>query len=484
MTEIDELVEELLDLEGPAAPAIDYNAVCHPKQARLVESLVLRKSRYLAVLAGRQSGKSHGAVLGAMALALSVPHCAVIYVTSTDASVRKMAYRPAKRLSEELELGGRPVASPNPSIEFPNGSIVYFIGADGERTIERLRGTPNLIACIIDECGIYDSDALKQMIEAVAPGLRPLAGALVLMGTPSLQGAMGGWYNATVNEGFEQHRFSYLDNDRVPSFADVEKLIDEELLALGYDRTSAYFRREYLCEFVVDRAERVYQLTDVNFYDGDPPHPLETYVVGGDVGVSDADAVLSLGWRKGSDLVWCDDEKSARGQDALAFTQMVADINTKRRPLSIWVDPGGGGMKTILTVRKVIPGIPIVAAEKPPIPHQVRAVNVLAQSGRLRIRRDSQLAQELMRATWKDGIVGSEINEHGPHSDLVPCLRYACMAATPYVRTKVEAPKLSVDEQERKAIADLWKPRAKAGPSTPIDEIFGPRRTPDSPGWR
>jgi hypothetical protein len=413
-----------------------------------------------------------------------VPHCAVIYVTSTDASVRKMAYRPAKRLSEEHDLGGRPVASPNPSVEFPNGSIAYFIGADGERTIERLRGTPNLIACVIDECGIYDSDALKQMIEAVAPGLRPLAGALVLMGTPSLQGAMGVWYNATINAGFEQHRFSYLDNDRVPSFADVEALIDEELLALGYDRTSAYFRREYLCEFVVDRAERVYQITDVNFYDGDPPHPLYTYVVGGDVGVHDADAVLSLGWAKGAPLIWCDDEKSARGQDALAFTQMVADVNTRRHPLSIWVDPGGGGMKTILTVRKVIPGIPIVAAEKPPIPHQVRAVNVLAQSGRLRIRRGSQLAQELMRATWRDGIVGSEINEHGPHSDLVPCLRYACMAATPYVRQKAVPLKFTPDEQEARAIADLWKPRPKVGPTNPIEEIFGARRAPGSPGWR
>ena len=484
MTELDGLIEEFLDLEGPAAPAVDWAKACHPKQARLVESLVLRRARYMCVLAGRQSGKSHGAVLGAMTLALSQPHCAVIYVTSTDASVRKMAYRPAKRLSEEMDLGGRPVASPNPSIEFTNGSIVYFIGADGERTIERLRGTPNLIACSIDECGLYDSDALKQMIEAVAPGLRPLAGSLVLMGTPSLQGAMGVWYNATINDGFEQHRFSYLDNDRVPSYADVEKLIDEELAALGYDRTSAYFLREYLCQFVVDRAERVYQLTEANFYDGDPPHPLDTYVVGGDVGVSDADAVLSLGWKRGDNRVWCDDEKSARGQDALAFTAMVGDVNTRRRPVAVWVDPGGGGMKTILTVRKVIPGIPIVAADKPPIPHQVRAVNLLAQSGQLRIRRDSRLAQELMRATWKDGIVGTEIQEHGPHSDLVPCLRYACMAATPYVRIKAEVVKQTVDEQERAAIAALWKPRAKVGLVTPIDEIFGARRAPGTPGWR
>ena len=38
------------------------------------------------------------------------------------------------------------------------------------------------------------------------------------------------------------------------------------------------------------------------------------------------------------------------------------------------------------------------------------------------------MAKEMARATWKDGIVGGEINEHGPHSDLVPCLRYLCIA--------------------------------------------------------
>lgn len=469
----------LLEKRRAAQPAFDYAKACHAKQATLVQSLVLRRSRYVAVLAGRQSGKSHGAVMGALLLAKETPNVAVIYVTSTDASVRKMAYRPAKQINTANAMGGRCVSAPNPSVEFPNGSIVYFIGADGERTIERLRGTPNLIACIIDECGIYESDALKQMIEAVTPGLRPLAGALVLMGTPSLQGAQGAWYDATINERFEQHRFGYLDNDRVQSFADAEALIDDELAALGYDRTSAYFRREYLCEFVVDRAERVYQFTEANLYDGDAPDNLEVFVMGGDVGVSDSDAVLSLGWRKDSPLVWVDDEDSASGQDALAFAAMVTRVNDKRRPIVISVDPGGGGMKTILTVRKVAPGIPIKAAEKPPIPHQVRAVNLLAQSGRLRVKRNSKLAMELMRATWKDGIVGSEINEHGPHSDLVPCLRYAALAATPYL-PKIDAHPDAPDVADRKAEwaeVQAQAERAKAKVKLPLAaRIVGNRR--------
>lgn len=422
----------LLELRRRDQPPFDFQKACHAKQASLVESIVLRRARYLDVLAGRQSGKSHGATLAALLLARQTPDVAVIYVTSTDATVRKMAYEPAKRLNRTLKLGGRAVSSPSPVVSFPNGSMVYFIGADSDKTIQRLRGTPNLILCIIDECGLYESEKLRQMIEAVTPGLRPLAGALVLMGTPSLLGPQGLWYDTTENAKFEHHRFLYTDNDRVPSYADVERLIDEELEALQYTRDSAYFKREYLCEFVVELSERVYQLTEANYYDGDAPAN-DTFVVGGDVGVGDADALLSLGFRKDSPHVWVDDEQEASGQDALEFGVNVEALNKKRRPIKIAIDPGGGGAKTILTVQKMHPGIPIKAAQKPAIAIQVRAVNMLAQSGRLKVRRGSKLALELARPTWVDAIVGGKIDEHGQHSDLVPSLRYAAIEVTPYL---------------------------------------------------
>lgn len=430
----------LLEKRRRGQPAFDYAKVCHPKQASLVRALVERTARYIAALAGRQSGKSHGATLGSLLLAKNTADVAVIYVTSTDASVRKMAYEPAKRLNRDNKLGGRCVSSPNPTITFPNGSVVYFIGADSERTIERLRGTPNLILCVIDECGLYDSANLKKMIEAVTPGLRPLAGALVLMGTPSLEGDQGTWYDATRNEKFEQHRFLYLDNDRVPSFDDAERLIDEELVALGYvddegkpNRGSAYFLREYLCEFVVELAERVYQLTEANLYDGEPPDDLTQCVVGGDVGVNDADAVVSLRWNKFDRRVWAGDEDERSGQDALGYKDMVETVWKRRRPFKIVVDPGGGGAKTTLTIKNLSPGIPIKAANKPPVAIQVRFVNVLLQSKRLMVKRGSQLHADLVRPTWVDGKVGGEIDEHGKHSNLAPCLRYAAIEATPYL---------------------------------------------------
>jgi len=117
-----------------AKPTIDYRKECHAKQATLVEALVLRRSRYLSVLAGRQSGKSHGAVTGSLLLASSLENVAIVYVTSTDASVKKMAFGPARRLNTKHKLGGTPNLADR-SIHFPaTDSTIYFIGADSERT--------------------------------------------------------------------------------------------------------------------------------------------------------------------------------------------------------------------------------------------------------------------------------------------------------------------------------------------------------------
>lgn len=415
-------------------PNLDIEAICHPKQAALVRSIVSGSQRNIDGLCGRQSGKSHGGALATDIVVAGRSGVNWIYVTSTFASCKKMAFLPAVEMNRVHKMGGTPhFGTQQMDITFPNGSVAYFMGADGERTVERLRGTPNLAGCIIDEAGLYTPERLKQMIEALRPGLRPLAGKLIVMGTPSLAGKQGTWYDITENAHFEHHRFDYRDNDRVPSYADREKLIDEELATMGLNRTSAYFKREYLALFEVDLAEKVYQLTDANLVD-DIPEDCETFISGGDIGVSAADALVCLGWKDAdASEVWVVDQEEASGQDSIACADMVNSHNRKRQPITIAMDPGGLGQKTIKTVERLYPDVPISEALKPPIGMQTRAVNTLLQNGRLKIKRGSKLALELAGPTWVGGVVGGTIDEHGKHSDLVPSLRYVALAAAPYI---------------------------------------------------
>lgn len=417
-------------------PTIKIRDVCHPKQATLVESLVLGRARNVVAGAGRQSGKSHGAALAALLVAAGVPGINLIYVASTHATCKKMAFLPAVTINRELGLGGHPAYGQELAVAFPNGSAVYFLGADSEKTIERLRGVPNLVMCIIDEASVYAPDALKQMIETVRPGLRPRRGKLVVMGTGSRQGQQGAWYDLKQNPEYEQHRFDYRDNDRVPTHADVEATIDEDLkaqfpeLSPAEARATAWFKREYLGEDVIELAEMVYKLTDANLVDA-LPDGLDTFATGGDIGVSAHDALVCIGWAGDAESVYVVDQEEASGQDSVACAEMVNAHNRARAPMFIAMDPGGLGQKTIRTVQSLYPDVPVVEAEKPPIGIQVRAVNALLQAGRLKMLRGSQLALELAGPTWIDGVVGGKIDEHGKHSDLVPALRYLCVKLTP-----------------------------------------------------
>lgn len=387
----------------------------------------------MCVLWGRQTGKSHGGQIGAEFLALqpSSADCAIIVITTTVDSVKRMAFEPAKRLIRDYCLPGRTTSRPPVAI-FKNGCKIYYLGADDDDTIKRLRGTPNLIAVFIDEAGVYDPDTLREIIEAVVPGLRPRAGKLIVMGTPSMFGKQGTWYNITQNPSYRQYRALYTDNTKVPTHVDVEKLIDEELATLFPEltkearRATAYFLREYMCEFVVDLEEKVYKLTDRNLVDA-LPMICQHYATGGDIGTSAADALVTIGWNDGSSDVWVMYQQAVTGQETLAFGRMIAANHRKFEPMAIVVDAGGLGGKAIETVQKIYPEIPLEAAVKPEIPIQVRAVNVLLAPGHLKMLRGSPLALQLARPTWPGGEVGKKIDENGPHSDLIPSLRYVCI---------------------------------------------------------
>src|SRR5262245_57985739 len=204
------------------------------------------------------------------------------------------------------------------------------------------------------------------MIKAVRPGLLPRAGTLCVMGTPSRSGKQGTWYDITENAEYEQHRFDYRDNDRVPEFDRVEELIDEDLraqfphLTPAGARDTAWFKREYLALFEVDLAEKVYQLTNDNLVD-DVPAALPNHASGGDIGVSACDALVSLGWEDDAASIYVDGQEEASSQDTLEYAKMVKAHDARHRPFRIWVDPGGLGEKAIRTVKAMHPGIPIEA---------------------------------------------------------------------------------------------------------------------------
>jgi hypothetical protein len=411
---------------------VDIERVCHAKQAALVRMLVLRQARNVCALAGRQSGKSHGGALAACLIASGAAGVNLVYVTSTYASCKRMAYLPAVEHNRVHGLGAERNDS-EMTLLFPNGTRVYFMGADTDRLIDRLRGIPNLVLVIIDEAGIYGSDKLKTMIEAVRPGLRPMAGALCVMGTPSLAGKHGTWYEITENPHFEHHRFDYRDNDRVPSFAEVERLIDEELAAMALTRESAYFKREYLALFEVDLNESAFRYNrEVAGYDGVFPEWLDTFAVGIDPGTRDRTAIQVWGWGSQDHNVYHVYEWCTARNAGTTWAQIGAElgkINARWSPHAWFYDAGGSKMTLDVFQRDY--EIPIInAARKADLPGQVARFADLLALGRAKIIIGSALEHDLQRAQWdRDArIQGRYVWSSICHPDAADAARYGLQA--------------------------------------------------------
>jgi len=430
--------------------AVEVDRVCHPKQASMVNALVLRQVRNIDVLAGRQSGKSHGGALAACLIAARTPNVNLVYVTSTYASCKRMAFLPAVEHNRTHALGAA-VNDGDMVLTFQNGTRIYFMGADTDRLIDRLRGIPNLVLVIIDEAGIYGSEKLKTMIEAVRPGLRPMAGTLCVMGTPSLAGRHGTWFEITENPHFQHHRFDYRDNDRVPSFAEVERLIDEELRAMGLTRESAYFKREYLAQFDVDLSETAFRYDrEIAGYEGDPPPWLEHFSVGIDPGTRDRTAIEVWGWGLKSPLVYHVYEMVTERNANWSWSQIGAELGRIRErwnPAYWYYDAGGSKMTLDIFTRDY--GVPVVkAAVKSDLPGQVARFADMLGRGQAKIRVGSALEHDLQRAQWdKDArLQGLYRWSSICHPDAADAARYGLQA---YYDAYVAPPPEPKDDMER-----------------------------------
>lgn len=449
---------------------IDVSRVCHAKQALLVDTLVLRKIRNVCALAGRQSGKSHGGALACCLIGAATPGVNLVYVTSTYASCKRMAFLPAVEHNRVHALGGEANYAEMTLHFKAQGTMLYFMGADTDRLIDRLRGIPNLVLVMIDEAGIYGSNKLKTMIEAVRPGLRPMAGTLCIMGTPSLAGRAGTWFDITENPHFEQHRFDYRDNDRVPSFTDVERLIDEELAAMGVTRDSAYFKREYLALFDVDLSETAFRYSrEVAGYEDDPPDWLTMFAVGIDPGTRDRTAIQVWGWGEREHTVYQVYEWVTDRNAGTTWAQIGAElgrIKERWNPHAWYYDAGGSKMTLDLFQRDY--GIPLIkAAVKSDLPGQVARFADLLAKGQAKIRVGSALEGDLQRAQWdRDArIQGLYRWSAICHPDAADAARYGLQAYwDSYKPQKDEATRRYLESvRHAEQLRDQYSPIARQG---------------------
>ena len=454
-------------------PRWDLAAILHVKQLALARDM----AQTVGCTAGRRGGKSFCAAAKGTDVCLATANIAGVYIAATRASAKRMVWRPLLDLNAKYQLGGVPNLT-ELTLTFPNGSVFYVMAVDSEKAADLVRGIPNMAWVCVDECQRYKADVLRYLLKDVlrAGQLDALANAQMwLLGTPHRMGKTGEFWERWSNPKTSQHHFTVYDNTKLGSLEQIEGAVDAILEEEGETRDSAWFQTEILAVWgVVDMSARAYKFSDeLNTYET-LPDSLTHAIVFGDVGWTDEDAVGVLRWADEDPTVYLVEERIKAGQTDIDLGNVLVELSELYDPLAVPLDAGGGGKKTVETLRVLHPDLPIQPATKPPVNVQVKILNGLLKPGLFKCRKGSRFAQDCRTTGWVNGVVNGKLDEKGRHSNIVPGVRYGVIAAIPYLpapdgRTPEER-KIQIAADAKRARLRAAEKKARGGKATAIEE--------------
>lgn len=170
----------------------------------------------------------------------------------------------------------------------PNGSVLYFSGADANvNELSKLLGQ-KYSGIFIDEAQSWKQDVGKLVYETLGPAVADYEGLIRLGGTPSNRTGTF-FHNVTTGKepGWTVHSWTAFDN---PYMREKWTRVIDQLKSKhpGIENTAG-FRQNYLGEWVIEDSARVFRFNrSRNFGPIPPPHPRdrEHFVIGVDLGYS------------------------------------------------------------------------------------------------------------------------------------------------------------------------------------------------------
>jgi len=424
------------------------------------------------IVCSRRSGKSYFVASLLLHTAMVIPEDSLFYIGLTKAAARRVIWGILTKMIRDYSLDCK-VNDHLLTITFPNYTTISVEGAKDASTIERLRGVKSSLAVVDEAQGIPVGLGVTLVQDVVIPFLSDNAGKLFLTGTPDAlcqsvlykawKGEEKGW------KGFKPFHWNVTDNEKFPRFLNgvstPEGYLQEVMEATGYTIDSPTFQREYLGLFVKDEGSLVYNFDYKRDVCEDLPNGEWYYILSGDTGFKDSDAIIVVAFNYSSPTAYVVDEFTKDGLGVDEFITLYMEFYEKYNPISSVIDYGGGGLKVIESInqryhintkacKKWTPkaiGAAVVSAE-----FQGRRLKVLTKC--------ESLISQLESITWvtktnRDGVIqrvipdGSQVRDaHGTvvSDDCADALLYAMNEVRNYL--SIEEPILSEEESLRRML--------------------------------
>lgn len=421
----EELAKRAKDKEAEKnAPKFTIEEFCFAKQRKFVKD----KSRFKTAVCSRRAGKTVACAVDLLHTAKNKAGITCLYITLSRTNAKKIIWRELLRLNKLYKLNGRVDGSElSITFEHDNGeeSIIYISGAKDSQEIEKFRGLA-LYKVYIDECQSFRQYLQELIDDVIVPALFDYNGSLILIGTPGPVSA-GVFYEAAHNKSWSQHKWTIMDNPHIKmkSGKDPKQILKEERERRGISESDPTYRRESLGEWVSDTNALVYHYNvNKNDYDTVPQTKRMYYILGMDIGYEDADAIAVFGWSDAFEEVYLVEEFV---ENKLSITELVSQIKilqAKYKPVKMVMDAGALGKKIQEEIR-YRHGLNIEAADKHRKFEFIELMNDDLRTGKLKIKKESQLAQDYNLIQWDRTTPGKLKVSDIFHSDIADAALYA-----------------------------------------------------------
>ncbi len=225
----------------------------------------------------RRAGKSYGMGIYLCKEAWENPGVSVLYIALTRDSAERILWRDVlKTINRTLDLGAT-FQETKLTMTFPNGSIIYLLGADAKPDeMDKLLGQKFKLA-VIDEASKYRIDLHRLIFDVLKPAMADYRGQIALIGTAdNFVNSMFAQITRGKVPGWSVHKWSAMDNPHMKRQFTEEI---EEFKSKDPDVVNqAWFIQNYMGQWVVDTRALVYQYDPKDLVSTVPE--LSTYCLG------------------------------------------------------------------------------------------------------------------------------------------------------------------------------------------------------------
>ena len=363
------------------------------KQLALIDD----PSKQKAALCSRRAGKTFTCCFYMLEVAHRYSNSLIPYIALTRSVAKRLMWGALKRANNQYHIGMK--FNNNELIAtLKNGSQISLNGANDEADIDKLRGSAYPLV-VIDEAASYGPFLPELVEDVLEPALIDYSGTLLMTGTPNAR-CHGHFFNATTDQksGYSVHKWTIRENPYIPHAGDY---LDKKLAQKGWREDNPVYLREWCGKWIRSDDSLVYRYSDKNRIDSeDLPEGLD-YILGVDLGFTDATAFVVWGFSDDAPNAYLVEGIKQTRLITSEIAEIIEDLNYRYNFTSMVCDTGGLGKSMVEEMRRRY-ALPLKAAEKRNKFAYVEYFNDGLRTERIKVLSGSEIFDEWDLLQWNE----------------------------------------------------------------------------------